>query len=100
MIQSLKTASEMYPLIERYLEGHKTQKAFCAEHHISSGQLNYWLAKYRREHADDAFVEIMPTSAPAEQALMEVVYPHGVCLRLFSPVAPAYLERLLGIQGT
>jgi transposase-like protein len=95
----------MYPLVESYLQGHHTQKAFCAEHGLSTSVLNYWLAKYRRERAPEAthhrgaFMEITPGPAPAEQVLFEVVYPHGVRLRLFQPVEPAYLERLLALAG-
>lgn len=92
----------MYPLVERYLQGHQTQKAFCREHGLSCSVLNYWLAKYRRQTTPaagaserSAFVEITPSSAPAQRALVELVYPHGVRLRFFSPVEPAYLVRLL-----
>ncbi len=90
----------MYPLVQRYLQGHKTQKVFCAEHGISTSILNYWLAKYRREtpHKTGAFIEIMPAAAPQEQALVEVVYPHGVRLRLFTSVETAYLEPLLVLE--
>ena len=100
MTQARRTAREMYPLVQRYLEGHKTQKAFCAEHAISTSVLSYWLAKYRRETAQktDAFIEIMPEAVPQEQALLEVIYPHGVRLRLFAPVETAYLEPLLVLE--
>ena len=96
MTQARRTAREMYPLVESYLEGHKTQKVFCAEHGISVAMLNYWLAKYRRETAQkpDAFIEILPEAAP-QQALVEVIYPHGVCLRLFAPVEPSFLVPLI-----
>ena len=100
MTQARRTARAMYPLVERYLRGHKTQKVFCAEHGISTSVLSYWLAKYRRETAQTpgAFIEIMPGAAPQEQALLEVVYPHGVRLRLFAPVETAYLEPLLVLE--
>jgi len=95
----------MYPLVESYLQGHHTQKAFCAEYGFSTSVLNYWLAKYRRDpgsaaaHQHGVFMEIRPARAPAEQVLLEVVYPHGVRLRLFAPVEPAYLEGLLMLGG-
>lgn len=90
----------MYPLVECYLQGHQTQKAFCAEHGISTSRLNYWLAKYRKEATQrpEAFIEILPDALP-ERALMEVVYPHGVRLRLFAPIEPAYLEPLLKVEA-
>ena len=91
----------MYPLVERYLQGHQTQKAFCAEHGISTSMLNYWLAKYRKEAAQkpETFIEILP-GVPQEQALLEVVYPHGVRLRLLTPVAPSYLAPLLQLEAS
>lgn len=96
-----RTTEQMYPLVEHYLQGQKTQKAFCAEYGLSTSVLNYWLAKYRRQRTATpqrgAFVEITPRSTPREQAWLEVVYPHGVCLRLFAPVEPAYLARLLAL---
>lgn len=100
MTQARRTARAMYPLVERYLRGHKTQKVFCAEHGISTSVLSYWLAKYRREtpQKPDAFIEIMPSAAPQEQAVLEVVYPHGVRLRLFAPVEPSYLAPLIRLE--
>ncbi len=100
MTQTRRTARETYPLVESYLRGHKTQKVFCAEHGISTSILNYWLAKYRREvhQKPGAFIEIMPSAVPQEQALVEVVYPHGVRLRLFAPVETAYLAPLLQLE--
>jgi len=99
MTQPRKTAQQMFPLVETYLQGHKTQKAFCAEHNISTSRLCYWLAKYRRATTEQpgAFIEITPPRPAAEAALLEVVYPHGVRLRLFAPAEPAYLERLIAL---
>lgn len=87
----------MFPLMEEYLNGQQTQKAFCEAHGLSQSKLNYWLAKYRRQMSEQAgdFIEILPGSAPEERAFLEVVFPHGVRLRFFAPVEPAYLERLL-----
>ena len=99
MTQAKRTAQEMYPLVERYLQGHLTQKAFCREHGISTSRLNYWLTKYRKEatQKSEAFIEILP-GARQEQALLEVVYPQSVRLRLLAPVAPSYLAPLLQLE--
>lgn len=105
MAQPRRSAQLMFPLVETYLAGDQTQKAFCAEHGLSMPVLNYWLKKYRRHHDEGpttAFVEVTPESeiatmvAPAD-ALLEIWYPHGVRLRLFAPVPPAFLERLLAL---
>lgn len=104
MPQIRRTAREMFPLIERYLESQMTQKTFSAEHGLSVAVLGYWLAKYRKQTAaaagpeTGAFLELLPRSTPAEQALLEVVYPHGVRLRFFSLLPPAYLEQLLTLE--
>jgi hypothetical protein len=97
MKRTMRTSEEMYPIVESYLERDQTQKAFCAERGLPLSVMTYWVAKYRREHRveTEAFVEIGGTGA-AERPLMEVVYPRGVRLRFFAPVAPAYLELLLG----
>ncbi len=84
----------MFPLVEAYVEGELTQRDFSAEHKISVYVLNYWLAKYRREAAEPgAFLEIQPV--PPERPLLEVCYPTGVRLLIFSPLKAAYLDHLL-----
>ena len=84
----------MFPLVELYIEGERTQRDFSAEHGMSLPVFRYWLAKYRRETAEPrAFLEILP--AAAERPLLEVCYPTGVRLRIFSPLKAAYLDHLL-----
>ena len=97
MDQPKKNAGEMYPLVEKYLEGHLTQKAFSSVHGITEAMLNYWLAKYRKDKANtsDSFIEITQSALPADHAFMEVVYPRGIRLRFFTPVDPSYLNRLV-----
>ena len=92
-----RTPAEMFPLVEAYLERNQTKKAFCAARGISESVLGYWLTRYRRERMPDAgaFVEISPPLAAADHAVMELVYPHGVRLRLFAMPAPTELERLV-----
>ena len=92
-----RTATEMFPLIEQYLRRSVTQKTFCTEHDLPQSVLTYWLAKYRRHQSGEstsAFIEITPPP-PTETALLEIIYPHGVRLRLFAPLPPAYLEALV-----
>ncbi len=85
----------MFPVVEEYLDGDLTQQDFSAEHKISVYVLNYWLTKYRRTSAEtEAFLEIHPVAA-AERPLLEVCYPTGVRLRIFSPLKAAYLDHLL-----
>ena len=100
MSKTTRTTQQMYPLVERYLQANKTQKAFCREHGLSTSVLCYWLAKYRRQLSQrpSAFVEIAPDPTPTEGLLLEVLSPQGLRLRLFSLVEPAYLARLLRIR--
>lgn len=93
----MRTEAEMYLIVEAYLAREGTKKDFCARHAVPESVLTYWMAKYRRAQAagSGSFVEITPTVPSDGRALMEVLFPHGVRLRLFSPVSPAYLERLV-----
>ena len=100
MSTSRKTAAEMFPLVEAYLDGPHTRKTFCHEYGLSLSVLNYWIKRYRQERASNshAFIEITPAHQHpmiSQQPLFEVVYPHGVCLRLFQPVETTFLARML-----
>ena len=87
----------MFPVVEAYFSSESTQKDCSAEHGISVAVLCYWLAKYRRKSTESgAFLEIHPGGAvAAERPLLEVCYPSGVRLRIFSPLKAAYLDHLL-----
>ncbi len=97
MAKEKRTSAKMFPLVEAYIEGELTQRDFSAEHKISVYVLNYWLSKYRSKSAEtEAFLEIQPVAAAApERPLLEVCYPTGVRLRIFSPLKAAYLDHLL-----
>lgn len=99
MTRIKRNAEEMFPLVESYLSSQVTQKEFSAEHGMSVAVLNYWLSKYRSESVETgAFLEIHPSGAvAAERPLLEVCYPHGVKLRIFTPLKPAYLDHLLSV---
>lgn len=97
MTKAQRTTDEMFPVVEEYIESELTQKDFSAEHGMSIAVLNYWLAKYRRKSTEsEAFLEIHPGAA-AERPLLEVCYPHGVKLRIFTPLKAAYLDHLLSV---
>ncbi len=97
MTRIKRNAAEMFPVVESYLASELTQKEFSTENGMSVAVLNYWLAKYRRKSAEsDAFLEIHTgVAAAAERPLLEVCYPHGVKLRIFTPLKAAYLDHLL-----
>ena len=97
MRKSRRTAEEMFPLVEQYLQSGQTRKAFCAAHGISASQLHYWQGKYPRKGAVSQGAAFLEISAPAagERAVMEVVYPGEVRLRLFVPASATFLRSLL-----
>ena len=87
----------MFPLIMAYLEGAQSRKSFAALHDVPESVLGCWITKYRHEKLSEAsfFLEITPSTIPGERALMEVVYLHGVRVRLFSSPGAAELEHLI-----
>ncbi|MFK7848928.1 MAG: hypothetical protein AB8G77_26815 [Rhodothermales bacterium] len=88
------SSKTMYPLIERYLEGDQTQKAFSASHNISLAVLNYWISKYRRDHiSPKAFIEVKPPVIP--QAFAEISFASGARVQLLAPVSASYLLELV-----
>ncbi len=90
------SARTMYPLIERYLEGGQTQKAFSTSHNISLAVLNYWISKYRRDHISpkaERFIEVKPPVIT--QAFAEISFTSGNQIRLLAPVSADYLLELV-----
>ena len=86
------TAKTMYPLIERYLEGGQTQKAFSESHNISLAVLNYWISKYRRAgDSQSPFIEIKTPVG----AFAEISFANGAQVRLLGPVSASYLLDLV-----
>lgn len=88
------SAKTMYPLIEDYLEGGQTQKAFSKSHNLSLAVLNYWISKYRRDHkSPPSFVEVKP--AAITQVFAEINFATGAQVRLLAPVSASYLLELV-----
>ncbi len=68
----------MFPPVGQYNERTQSAAAFCAEHGISYGQLNYWRRNYRHETSAEesrGFVDV-DNAAPREVAHVEIAYPH------------------------
>jgi len=63
-----KRPSEMFPLIEKYLDSNLTQKQFCASQFLKNSVFQYWLKKYRQnsntllQSNDFVSLEIEPKS--------------------------------------
>lgn len=87
----------MFPLVQDYLSGSMTQKEMAAQNGMSTAVFAYWASKYRRTTSSDVFLEIRPVATEEENPLLEVCYPSGVRLRIFSPLTPACLDHLLSV---
>ncbi len=91
------TSEVMFPLVACYLRGSKGPDAFCQEHGLSRNQLTYWRRKYAASSSASevgAFVEV-PSPQARERVLMEVEFPGGTRLRLFTPVSADFLGSVL-----
>ena len=97
MAGSNRTTEEMYPLVEAYLTGEMTQKAFAARHGLSLPVFHYWLRKYRtsKKLTGGGFVEVTPRSDVTPPAFLEVDLGRGQQLRFFAPPPATYLIQLL-----
>ncbi len=92
------TSAAMFPLIARYLRGMQRAEAFCQEHGITRSQLMYWRRKCAASSSEvvgSAFVEVPSPVRHDGGALMALQFSGGACLRVFSPVPPAFLSALI-----
>ena len=94
----LRTSTEMFPLVQEYLSCSMTQKEMAAQNGMSTAVFAYWVSKYRRTTSEsDVFLEIRPVATEPENPLLEVCYPSGVRLRIYTPLTRAYLDHLLSV---
>ncbi len=119
----VKTAAEMFPLVERWQKSGLTQKEFSQQHGVSEHVFYYWVSRYRNAlsiaplsnsgpvaHSKPVAntetaagfirlsspVEAVPPAARGEaQATTVVELPSGVVLRFRGLVPVAYLKELL-----
>ncbi len=96
------TSAVMFPLIARYLRGTQHAEVFCQEHGITRSQLTYWRRKYAASSSEvvgDTFVEVSSPVRHDGGALMELQFPGGACLRVFSAVPSVFLSALIHGEG-
>jgi len=43
-----RTSEQMYPIIERYVNGEESKQSLCSENNLSIHVFQYWLSKYNR----------------------------------------------------
>lgn len=87
------TADRMYPLVEEWLEGNGSQRAFCHQQGIRLSTFYYWVKKYRNERHPSGFVPLEVTSDG--NSGVEVIYPNGVMIRFGGAVQARYLKELI-----
>lgn len=93
MFKVAEKAEEMLRLVAELESGGYDRQSFARLHGISVSKLDYWRARYRRQHRDrSGFVEIVNEPEPV---LLEVVYPSGVLIRVKGDLATARLRELV-----
>ena len=87
-------------LINEYLSGTKTQRAFCEQHGVSLWVFQYWLRQQRRQRPAVSQpksswlpVRIMPSSVSQETGLT-LVFPNGLQLKFAHQSTPEALASL------
>lgn len=100
-MSELRNASQMFPLVETWLQSGQTQEEFSGIHNMSKHVLSYWVCKYRKaqrsEQSEGAAPSFIPLHPPAAGAIssMEIVLPTGVVIRFASQVPVNYLQQVL-----
>ena len=98
----LRNASQMFPLVETWLQSGQTQEEFSSIHNMSKHVLSYWVCKYRKakrsaeqpsETATPSFIQVQ--TPVVSSTSMEVILPTGVVIRFASPVQVNYLQQVL-----
>lgn len=99
----LRKSSEMYSLVESWLESNQSQKAFCDERGIKLHLLSYWARKYQREKKEGFSTEassmipirIQSDGAGSYPYALEITYPDGTRLRFGRMIELSLVRSLL-----
>lgn len=100
----IRTPTEMFPLVESWLQSGLTQQAFSRKHQLPVHVLVYWVGRYRKAQlappdisaggSAPSFIRLSPPLAPAAGE-MAVELPCGVVIRFTSLVPVTYLQALV-----
>ena len=99
--RQVRSAEEMFPLIQAWERSGLSQKEFYNHHGIKPHVFWYWLRRYREEgepapKAAGGFVSVeMAEEEPGEAALVEVIYSDGTRLVFKERVSAAFLQGIL-----
>jgi hypothetical protein len=102
---ALRNSTQMFPIVEAWLQSGQTQEEFSKAYDMSKHVLSYWVCRYRKadslqeekkSRADPpSFVQVKTTAGSGVS--MEIALPTGVVVRFSSTVPVAYLGELLKI---
>jgi hypothetical protein len=96
-IRQRRSNQQIVQLLEEFEKSNVTVKDFCKQHHISTGNFHKWKSRYkskvvsRKRASGFARVDIARTSQTDLPGLFAEV--NGI--RIYQPVAAAYLKELL-----
>jgi transposase len=100
-MDSIRTSTEMFPLVENWLQSGLTQKAFSLRHHLPVHVFVYWVNRYRKAQPASStgggasgFIRLS-TPLANTAADMAVELPSGLVIRFSSLVPVAYLLELV-----
>jgi hypothetical protein len=99
----IRTPTEMFPLVESWLQSGLTQQAFSLRHQLPVHVFVYWVGRYRKAQpapgdtsASGDTPGFIRLSAPAlSMTATEVAFPGGVVIRFSGLVPVAYLQELV-----
>lgn len=94
--RSRRTVGEIKELLGTFEKSDLTVIEFCKQHNLNKGTFHHWRNRYGMEVAahDTGFaaLQIAPVGSSGEYSLFAEV--RGI--RIYQPVAAAYLKELLG----
>lgn len=90
MPQKRHTASEMYPIYERFRNSDQTMSSFCRAENIAPHVLQYWRDKFESKNANKSLASPSPTSfhqlkvspAAIPSTELRLLFPDGIELVL------------------
>lgn len=99
----LRKSSEMYPLVESWLESNQSQKAFCDQRGIKLHLLSYWARKYEQEKKEESStqasalipIQIQSNGAATCPYALEIIYPDGTRLGFGQMIELSLVRSLL-----
>ena len=100
----IRTPTEMFPLVESWLQSGLTQHAFSLRHQLPVHVFVYWVSRYRKAQlappdssvgsASTGFIRLSPPVTPPASE-MAVELPGGIVIRFSNLVPITYLQALV-----